>query len=230
MHQEPLAKKEDIFHPINATVRPGMLTPPEARPCGIVNEKGVIEMSEKKRPLPEPHKSPFGRRRRQEESSSPLADDIARAAAEGRLEELFGKEIPDSEQARALVSMMMGMTGVASFAPPDRADEKASAKRDEDVPPPPEDLLRAAEGGDVAGLMGLLRKEHERRSGVQSDSATPEDPQGREDAGQAGKAVIEKEVIDGLIGIASDNGVSLDWLILRALKVYVRDYRQTGRL
>ncbi|MDA8431962.1 MAG: hypothetical protein M0Z60_03245 [Nitrospiraceae bacterium] len=183
-------------------------------------------MSEKKRPLPEPQNSPFGRRRQQEEAPSAMADDIARAAAEGRLEELFGKEIPDSEQARALVSMMMGMTGMASFAPPDEAPEKQPGS----LPPPPEEVLRAVEGGDVAGLKGLLRKEHERRSGSQGGSEAPDVTERKQDAGPADRAVVEKEVIDGLMRIASDNGVTLDWLILRALKVYVRDYRQTGRL
>jgi hypothetical protein len=190
-------------------------------------------MSEKKRPLPEARTSAFGRRRRfQEEDASPLmADDIARAAAEGRLEDLFGKEIPDSEQARALVSMMMGMTGMSSFAGPAKeTGENDSSKSPDAVPPPPEEVARAAEGGDVAGLIGLLQKEHARRSGSMEAAAGPEDPAPADGADHAGRPTIGKEVIDGLIRIASDNDVTLEWLIFRALKVYVREYRETGRL
>jgi len=33
-----------------------------------------------------------------------------------------------------------------------------------------------------------------------------------------------------LLQIAEDNSVSVDWLILRAIKVYVQEYQKTGRL
>ena len=33
-----------------------------------------------------------------------------------------------------------------------------------------------------------------------------------------------------LIGIAGDNDVTLDWIMLRAIKVYVEEYRRTGKL
>jgi hypothetical protein len=41
---------------------------------------------------------------------------------------------------------------------------------------------------------------------------------------------IDKDVIDALIQIASDNSVTLDWIILRAIKLYVQEYQKTGRL
>ena len=30
--------------------------------------------------------------------------------------------------------------------------------------------------------------------------------------------------------IATDNSVTLDWIMLRAIKVYVQEYRKTGKL
>ncbi|MGE5300380.1 MAG: hypothetical protein ACM3MB_05380 [Acidobacteriota bacterium] len=188
---------------------------------------------ERARPLPEPEISAFGRRKRfEDEEKSPLmADDIARAAAEGRLEELFGEKIPDGEYSRALVSMLMGMTGISSFTkPPDNAEASAAGNSSGSVPQPPEEVLKAVRDGDVSGLMGLLRNEHMKRSPGDEGPAVPDSAAGAEKSDLAPQPTIGKDVIDGLIGIASDNGVSLDWLILRALKMYVRGYRETGRL
>jgi hypothetical protein len=41
---------------------------------------------------------------------------------------------------------------------------------------------------------------------------------------------IDKELIDALIQIAKDNSVNMDWIILRAIKVYVEEYQKTGKL
>ncbi|MDA8104812.1 MAG: hypothetical protein M0Z71_05475 [Nitrospiraceae bacterium] len=188
---------------------------------------------ERDRPLPEPETSAFGRRKRfEDEEKSPLmADDIARAAAEGRLEELFGEKIPDGEYSRALVSMLMGMTGISSFAKPsDNAEASAAGNSSGSVPHPPEEVLKAVRDGDVSGLMGLLRSEHMKRSPGDEGPEVPDSAAGPKKSDIAPQPTIGKDVIDGLIGIASDNGVSLDWLILRALKMYVRGYLETGRL
>ncbi len=190
-------------------------------------------MSEKKRnrPLPEPETSAFGRRKPRGNEERLIADDIARAAAEGSLEELFGKEIPDGEYSRALVSMMMGMTGISSFAKhSDNAEESGTGNPSGSVPQPPEEVLRAVRDADVSGLMGLLKNEHIKRSPGEEKAAEADSAAGPEKGDLPSRATISKEVIDGLIGIASDNGVSLDWLILRALKMYVREYQKTGRL
>ena len=40
----------------------------------------------------------------------------------------------------------------------------------------------------------------------------------------------EKEVLDSLMKIASENNASIDWLILRALKLYIEEHEKTGRL
>ncbi len=187
---------------------------------------------ERDRPLPEPETSASGRRKRFEDEKPPLmADDIARAAAEGRLEELFGEKIPDGEYSRALVSMLMGMTGISSFAKPsDNGEASGAGNPAGSVPQPPEEVLKAVRDGDVTGLMGLLRDEHMKRSPGDEGPAAPDGAAGPKKSDLAPQPTIGKEVIDGLIGIASDNGVSLDWLILRALKMYVRGYRESGRL
>ncbi len=188
---------------------------------------------ERDRPLPEPETSAFGRKSRFEDKEKPplMADDIARAAAEGRLEELFGEKIPDGEYSRALVSMLMGMTGISSFARPS-GNAEASGDRDTagSVPQPPVGVLKAVRDGDVSGLMGLLRDEHVKRSSGNEGPAVPDPAAGPKKSDLSAQPTIGKDVIDGLISIASDNGVSLDWLILRALKMYVRGYRETGRL
>ena len=41
---------------------------------------------------------------------------------------------------------------------------------------------------------------------------------------------IDKEMIDALVQIASENSVTVDWIILRAIKLYVQEYQKTGKL
>src|SRR5512134_3924390 len=78
-----------------------------------------IAMADQERPLPKPPKTPFGRRKAgsEEKELDLLADRMAEAAAQGKLGEFLGAELPDSEHARALASMMMGMTGMAGMMP-----------------------------------------------------------------------------------------------------------------
>ncbi len=192
-------------------------------------------MAEQEKPLPRPPQTPFGMKRRfgQEESQSLMADELARAAAEGRLDEYIRQEVPDSEYARNLVSMMMGMTGMADMKPPEapagmRAGEASAAVGGEpqgaDTPAAPSpEVLEAIQAGDVAGLKKLLKQEHEKRTGVTSPQIEGHQPAEELPA-------PEKEVIERLITIASDNGLTLDWVIFRALKLYAEEYGKTGRL
>jgi hypothetical protein len=183
-------------------------------------------MPGKKRPLPEPSKSAFGRRGHHEDKEGQplMADEIARAAAEGKLEDFLSKEVPDNDYARTLVSMMMGMTGMASVVPPPDAAERPVLK-DETANPsePPTDVIAAVREGDTEELKRLLQREHKKRNPgeeavAERQTETPSKP------------AVEKEVIENLVKIASDNDVSLDWLTLRALKLYVQEYQRTGRL
>jgi hypothetical protein len=191
-------------------------------------------MADKEKPLPKPPASPFGRKGRPEqgqESGPLMADRIATAAAEGKLEEFVKSEIPDSEHARKLVSMMMGMTGFAPVEMPksvgDERPSEGPEPADASSAMPPEDVLNAVRGGDVQGLIGLLKRERGKRS---PESEGVEDPQGAGEGQTVGKASLEKEAVDVLISIASENDVSPDWIIMRALRLYIREYQKTGRL
>ncbi len=72
-------------------------------------------MTTKDNPLPKPPNSAFGRKNRFEqpdEQAALLADRMAAAMAEGKLDEFIKQEMPDNDYARQLASMMMGMTGM----------------------------------------------------------------------------------------------------------------------
>ncbi len=193
-------------------------------------------MAENERPLPQPPKRPFGKKQHSEEKGGQelLADKMAEAAALGKLDEYLEKELPDSEQARELARMMMGMTGMLpSGAPsfPRREQAAGGPEERQAASAPPEDVVRAVQGGDVKGLMDLLRREHHKRSPDPGAATAPAGAQTSpaEPAGQP-QPSIDKELIDALIRIASDNSVTLDWIILRAIKVYVEEYKKTGKL
>ncbi len=190
-------------------------------------------MSEKEKPLPKPPGHAFGRKtfHEGENNSHLLADKIAEALAGGKLDEFMEQEIPDSEQARTLVSMMMGMTGML---PPEGLQEKGkkaasvspSEKPAEEAPPvaePPQDLRQAAQAGDMETLVNLLKREHVKRQEGEPDTGCNDYPGG-------GGATIGREDIDQLLRMASDNGLSPDWIILRAIRLYIREYERTGRL
>ena len=198
-------------------------------------------MSEKEKPLPKPPKTPFGRRRTgEEEPRQPLmADRMAMAMAEGKLDEFMKENLPDNEQARQLAMMMMSMTGMGSMMPPmgfpAPGIESAAEARADDQPgqgqetPVPEDVMKAVYAGDMHQLMELLRREHQKRTGSEIPPPPPSSPAGEARFNTA-PAGIEKEVLDQLLEIASANSVTLDWLILRSMKVYIEEYRKTGRL
>ncbi len=190
-------------------------------------------MSDRERPLPKPPSSPFGRRKRPEkgEEDVPLmADRMAMAQAEGRLEEFLERELPDNEHAKKLASMMIGMTGMAqggTLQPP--AEGKPCSGAEPEISPaqPPEDILTAVHAGDVQGLVGLLERERRKRS---PDERPAEGVSGAAGKPAAEKPSIEKETLDLLIDIAAENDLSLDWIILRALRLYIMEYRESGRL
>jgi hypothetical protein len=189
-------------------------------------------MSDKEESLPKPPSSPFGRKRQPQENEADvplMADRIALAAAEGRLEEFIEREIPEGEHAKKLVSMMMGMTGVlqgeASEAFP--GGEPCPGAACTPSAEPPEDVLKAVHSGDVQMLMGLLERERRKRSPDEQAGARVGDASG---GPAVEKCSIEKETVDLLIKIAADNDLSLEWIVLRALRVYAEEYRKTGRL
>jgi hypothetical protein len=199
----------------------------------------------KEKPLPKPPKTAFGRQRPDEsaqDQGSLIADRMAVAAAEGKLDEFLKSEMPDNEYARSLATMMMGMTGMMPMVgattgmpeapvtqqpqPPETASPELAAAAI-DVP---EDVKKAIQSEDVQGLMAMLRREHEKRSpgGESLPTEAPVSPSSSTPA--PGAPQIDKNLIDAMIQIAQDNSVTLDWMILRAIKVYVQDYQKTGKL
>ncbi len=189
-------------------------------------------MSKKEKPLPTPPNRAFGKGKKfgEEEGKTELtADRMAMAAAEGKLDEFLKKEMPDNEYARKLASMMMGMTGIMPGAsePVLQAQESRGAEP-ADATEVPEDVRKAIDGGNVRGLMEMLRREHKKRS-PESEASEAKAAESAPDKAD-GTSAIDKKLIDDLIQIAQDNSVSLDWIILRAIKVYVQEYRKNGKL
>ena len=217
-------------------------------------------MTENERPLPSPPRSRFGRDSREETAPAAgmISDRMALAAAEGRLEEFLQHEIPEGDHARNLAMMMMGMSGMMPMeipsglppagTPPDSglAAPDAQPAVSPEVPP---EVLAAIQQGDVANLMGILRAEHAKRSGAGAGSNEAPQAAAAHDAGRPaaslpvpsadssvpapaseGRAGIDAASIDELIRISADNDVTVDWLMLRAVKLYVQEYRKTGRL
>jgi hypothetical protein len=120
--------------------------------------------------------------------------------------------------------MMMGMTGMASvIQAPNTAEELPSPASAENPSEPPPEVIEAVQGGDMEGLKELLQREHEKRH-------PKEEPAVERHTDTSPKPSVEREVIETLVKIASDNDVSLDWLTLRALKLYVQEYQKSGRL
>lgn len=196
-------------------------------------------MPKKEKPLPKPPSTPFKRKRPFEQGDKRetlVADQMAMAMSEGKLEEFIKKELPDNEHARKLAEMMMGMTGMmpAGFSGKPEPKKGPSKKAEQPLPAekpshaaPPDDVADAVKSGDVSGLMDILKREHNKRQGGETESvketkkkAAPSKPQ----------PAIEKEIIEQMLKIAHDNNLSLDWIFFRALKKYVQEYQNTGNL
>jgi hypothetical protein len=190
-------------------------------------------MSKREKDLPKPKKSPFGRKRHEGEEQNDLlmADKMALAAAEGKLEEYLDQELPEGEYAKKLAIMMMNMTGAA--LPPqgefpetlNEAAEPAKPEEAEGARAVPEDVVKAVKAADVELLKGLLVREARKR-----DPHSGEEQKEDKSVPQAQESGLEKGTLDDLLRVSSENNISPDWLIARALKLYLEDYKKTGRL
>ena len=190
-------------------------------------------MSKKERDLPKPGKTPFSRKRPENEGQEDLllADQMALAAAEGRLNEYLEGVIPEGEYAKKLAAMMMGLTGILPQEGASGDEQQGSPSRPvsegEVAPAVPEDVLDAVKAGDVGKLKELLAREKGCRTPDQAVAAG----EGRTpDEVQTSPSMIEKDVLDALIKVAFENKLSIDWLMARALKLYLEEYQKTGRL
>jgi len=197
-------------------------------------------MSKKERELPKTGKTPFSRKRPQNEGQDDLlmADQMAMAAAEGKLNEYLEQEIPEGEYAKKLAMMMMGMTGILPNEGGLPVDEEAArttaeaaetgqAQEGEAAASVPEDVVKAVQSGDVEKLKELLAREKQRRTpDLVEESVEAPNPE----QCQPAPSMIEKDMLDLMIKVAFDNKVSVDWLMARALKLYLEEYQKTGRL
>jgi len=91
---------------------------------------------------------------------------------------------------------------------------------------PPEDVLKAVHAGDVKSLKELLAREHKKRMPGAASSKIIEENAAR----FLEQPDIEKDLIEDIMKIASENDLAPDWVFIRALKVYMREYKRTGRL
>lgn len=196
-------------------------------------------MPRKKKHLPIPPKTPFGRNRLYDEAQKdvPLtADRMVEAMAKGRIEDFFWSELPQGEHVRKLASMMMGMTGMM---PPEGFMEKPEKKEGTSPPQmPTEEVTNAVHAGDVKALIELLKRELKKRMPETDIGHNKKKEKHKKHSGEnrnkaeevPAVSAPEKEVLDSLMKIASENNASIDWLMLRALKLYIEEYEKTGRL
>jgi hypothetical protein len=197
-------------------------------------------MSKKERDLPKPGKTPFSRKRPENEGQDDLliADQMALAAADGKLNEYLDQEIPEGEYAKKLAMMMMGMTGMLPqearlplteevLRSPSEAAEIGQLQEGSAAPAVPEDISNAVKAGDVEKLKELLAREKERRT---PDSLEASGEALQPDQCQSSPSMIEKDMLDALMKVAFENKLSIDWLMARALKLYLEEYQKTGRL
>ncbi len=203
-------------------------------------------MDKRERALPRPP-SPGNRFGEGDGGQAPLmADQMAMAAAQGKIEQFMDEALPDNDHARKLAAMMMGMSGMMPSGHPAAASVDASEKKEqaeasgpesvtESVPATPElpieDIRKAVQDADVASLMALLKEEHCKRSGSAEESRVSEHTQHLQNLPLQGSPTsIEKLLLDRVMAIAAGNDLTPDWVITRALKLYVEGYEKTGRL
>jgi hypothetical protein len=199
-------------------------------------------MSAKKRSLPKPRQKAFGPRKRfgqDEDRPALLADEMAVAMAQGKLEEFINSEFKGNEQAKKLALMMMNMGGMipavdlpAREKTPAGKPSPGTGKKAEKAVPPAgvsAEVEGAAREGNVKELMRLLAEEHGKRS-AGAGAGKEGKPKKKAGAKKISPTPEEKKTIDRIIKIASENNVTVDWVISRALSLYLRDYEMTGRL
>ncbi len=198
----------------------------------------------KERPLPRPprKKAEQGFSGR-EEAGGLMFDKLQEAIAQGKVEEFMKENMPEGQYARKLAEMMMGISGsTLAFRPegPEGKEGNGPGMKEDEAERPmlkvPKDVFQAAMEGNVNTLADLLKGEQvktgaplQKKKGMPPHEKEKEQPEGKEREEKSG-SLLEKEVIDSLLEISVDNNLSMDWLIYRALKLYIKKYRETGQL
>ncbi len=196
-------------------------------------------MTKKDRPLPKPPKTPFGTKKFFEEDESANAlmfDRMAEALADGTMNEFIKQELPDSVYGRKLTELMMGLMGMMPIhdlndGSKDQKSMSATngAEGGESEPQahePPEDIQRAVQSGDVKLLMELLHREHKKRM----PDSTSELSFDKNDHRSQKHLADNRNLLDHMISIAAEHNVSQEWLLMRAMRLYIDAYNRTGRL
>jgi hypothetical protein len=183
-------------------------------------------MTDRKKPLPRPPRKGFGPKRGPATDEPLSADRMAEAMTKGKLDEYLSKEFHGNEQAQNLARMMMGLTGMSAMNPVGGAAPE-EVEKPVGSPEVPEEIQKASLAGDMGRSnppMDKIKRTTDDRS--QGPPGTEEKQQPESDS----SALLDRESIDLLIRIASENHVTLDWVIARAIKLYTRDYNLTGRV
>ena len=208
-----------------------------------------MTMPKKEHPLPRPPKKRGGHAFTENpETGGLIFDKLQEAVAEGKVEEFMKENMPEGQYARKLTEMMMGMSGVpfAGKAETGAGAEPAIPRLVENIPgikdgeaespmmKVPSDVLQAAMEGNLNTLKDLLKREHEGflsgpQPGKKKGGGVGQEEQ-KESLEEKNGSLVEKEIIDSLFEIAVDNNLDMDWLIRRALKLYIKKYRETGQL
>lgn len=188
-------------------------------------------MSDKNKPLPTPpnRKRMFQENEAGSRGADIIADKLMAASAEGRLEDMLKEIAGDNENSRRLAMMMLGMSGMSPV------QNQKSPVKTPPAPPapdmPPSDVINAAQSGDVAKMIDLLKREHSAKAGGDAGMDSSDNtPSAGITADQGDKTLFDQATLDSLIEMARQNNVSMDWLIGRAVSLYVKDYEKTGRL
>ncbi|MDA8089094.1 MAG: hypothetical protein M0Z61_02545 [Nitrospiraceae bacterium] len=197
-------------------------------------------MPKKERPLPRPPRKK-GRHgfTEQTETEGLVFDKLQQAMAEGRAEEFMKENLPEGEYARKLTDIMMGMSGVSfdvnqniTSGGPDKLEAK-DKEADRPLAKVPKDVLQAAMEGNIGSLTDLLKREHEKsaphpgKGKGKSGGLQAEEMKGLE---EKNGSLLERDIMESLYEISVDNNLSIDWLLYRALKLYIKKYRETGQL
>lgn len=89
---------------------------------------------------------------------------------------------------------------------------------------------------EMTGMAGMARPPAARPGG-EEPAREPDAPRPAPDIKEAtaaaapqGEAPSKSGVPEQLARIAAENGVEVEWVVSRALSLYIRDYRTTGRL
>lgn len=184
-------------------------------------------MPKREKQLPRPKRTPFGvvRDHDNDGGETPLtADRMMLAMSQGKLDEFLDSELHGNQYARALADMMMGMTGMLpSF------NATQSIKQGDSLSNAGQPAGFGEPSGGSEEVSSILKKQFEEG---RPSPATPSsgDSSFHPELQGSMPGSIDKQTLEDFMNIAKENHLSIDWLMLRAVRLFVQDYKKTGRL